>query len=69
MLNIRNRHFENVSKSEIAGYNAAKQRVRYLSFGKPPPGDNGGNNAVNTHLVLQIVKKVMDVTENCGDGG
>ena len=56
-------------KANFVGYNAKKQRVHYLCIGTPPPGKSGGNTAVNTHRVLQIVQEAMRETGNHGDGG
>ena len=66
---FRNKKFEGVSKSEVVGYNEEKQRIRYLCFGDPPLGKNGGNTAANTHRVLQIIRTAQRNKSNHGDGG
>ena len=65
----RNKKFDDVIKSEIVGYNNTGQRQRYLSFGDPPLGANGGNTPYNTHRVLQIVERAKATTRYHGDGG
>ena len=65
----RRKKIDGVTKSEVVGYNDTGQRQRYLSFGDPPSGANGGNTAYNTHRVLQIVEKAIVTKINHGDGG
>lgn len=65
----RQKKFEGVTKSPVVDYNDEKQRIRYLCIGWPPSGENSGNTAANTHLVLAIVNKAMQETGNHGDGG
>ena len=65
----RQKKFEGVSKSPVVDYNEKKQRVHYLSIGRPPRGENEGNTAANTHKVLQILKTAMKEKGNHGDGG
>ena len=66
---IRKKKFEGVTKSAVVGFNAAKQRLRFLSLGQPPLGRNGGNTPYNTHRVLQIIDRAKETKRNCGDGG
>lgn len=65
----RQRKFDGVAKSPVVGSNKQGHRFRYLSFGDPPLGVNGGNTAYNTHRVLEIVRKAKETTRNHGDGG
>ena len=58
-----------MQKSDIVGRNASEGRIRYLCFGSPPPGKNGGNTAGNTHRVVQIVRAAIHEQGNHGDGG
>ena len=66
---IRKKKCEGVVKSAVVGFNAAKQRLRFLSLGQPPLGRNGGNTPYNTHRVLQIIDRAKETKRNCGDGG
>ena len=58
-----------VQKSDIIERNASQGRIRYLCFGSPPAGKNGGNTAGNTHRVLRIVHAAIHEQGNHGDGG
>ena len=64
----RNKQFEGVGKSPVVSYES-NQRRRFLSFGQPSLGRNGGNTPYNTHRVLQIIRRAIATTRNCGDGG
>ena len=58
-ISLRKLNFARVRKANFVGYNSSKQRVHYLCLGSPPPGENGGNTAVNTHRVLKIIQSAM----------
>ena len=65
------RKFEGVVMSDCVWRDFTKKRnsVRYLSFGAPPVGENGGNTPAGTHRLLRIVNKALTTKQYHQDGG